>query len=219
MESRHLQSLKMSLCCLKYVMNPPFVTYFLVSFQSQIASLKSQLERVQEERDTASGEGTRHGDASRRLEREVRELREQLAEAESREEDALSKKLSLVSVLTLKVLNFWKWSGWISWQFLQLKPLVVGHGGSSAGSYLANPTSPIPSHCGVIVLFKSVPVHQLSWLALLKSWGAGLRSTLKYYVDCWIFVFLSDIHFACAVNLLCLVKCLYIWHLLSRVLT
>ena len=43
---------------------------------------------------------------------------------------------------------------------------MVGHGGSSAGSYLADPTSPIPSHCVVTILFKSVPVHQLSWLAL-----------------------------------------------------
>ena len=41
---------------------------------------------------------------------------------------------------------------------------MVGHGGSSAGSYLADPTSPIPSHCPVIILFKSVPVHQRSWL-------------------------------------------------------
>ena len=48
----------------------------------------------------------------------------------------------------------------------QLKTLLVGHGGSSAGSYLANPTSPIPSHCAVIILFKSVPWHQLSWLVL-----------------------------------------------------
>ena len=42
---------------------------------------------------------------------------------------------------------------------------MLGHGGSSAGSYLADPTSPIPSHYAVIILFKSVPVHQLSWLA------------------------------------------------------
>ena len=27
---------------------------------------------------------------------------------------------------------------------------MVGHGGSSAGSYLADPTSPIPSHCGCL---------------------------------------------------------------------
>ena len=32
---------------------------------------------------------------------------------------------------------------------------MLGHGGSSAGSYLANPTSPIPSHCAVIILFQS----------------------------------------------------------------
>ena len=28
---------------------------------------------------------------------------------------------------------------------------MVGHGGSSAGSYLADPTSPVPSHCASIV--------------------------------------------------------------------
>ena len=43
---------------------------------------------------------------------------------------------------------------------------MVWHGGSSAGSYLTDPTSPIPSHCAAIVLFRSAPVHQLSWLAL-----------------------------------------------------
>ena len=39
---------------------------------------------------------------------------------------------------------------------------MVGHEGSSAGSYLADPTSPIPSHCAVIILLKRVAVHQLS---------------------------------------------------------
>ena len=34
---------------------------------------------------------------------------------------------------------------------------MVGHGGSSAGSYLADPTSPMPFHCAVMILFKSVP--------------------------------------------------------------
>ena len=29
---------------------------------------------------------------------------------------------------------------------------MVGHGGSSAGSYLADPTSPIPSHCASVVV-------------------------------------------------------------------
>ena len=47
-----------------------------------------------------------------------------------------------------------------------LKPLMVGHGGSSAGSYLADPTSPIPSQYAVIIIIKNVPVYKLSWLIL-----------------------------------------------------
>ena len=43
-------------------------------------------------------------------------------------------------------------------QLLLLKNLLVRHEGSSAGSYLADPTSPIPSHCAVIILFKSVKI-------------------------------------------------------------
>ena len=58
------------------------------------------------------------------------------------------------------------WREWIFWQLLQFKTLMLGHGGSSAGSYLVDPTSPIPSHCAVIILFQSVSVHQLSWLTL-----------------------------------------------------
>ena len=59
-------------------------------------------------------------------------------------------------------------------QLVSLNHLWSGMGeggegrGSSAGSYLADPTSPISSHCAVIILFNSGPVHQLSWLALLR---------------------------------------------------
>ena len=35
---------------------------------------------------------------------------------------------------------------------------MLGHGGSCAGSYLADPTSPIPSHCAVIILFQSASI-------------------------------------------------------------
>ena len=35
---------------------------------------------------------------------------------------------------------------------------MVGHMGSSAGSYLADPTSPIPSHCASIVATSTVRV-------------------------------------------------------------
>ena len=45
---------------------------------------------------------------------------------------------------------------------------MVEHGGSSASSYIADPTSPISSHSAVIILFKkSAPVHQSSRLELL----------------------------------------------------
>ena len=63
-------------------------------------------------------------------------------------------------------------------------------GESSASSYLANLTSPIPSHCIVIILFKSVPVHQLSWLSLwevvnshlcLVCWCFSLYLTTPYH--------------------------------------
>ena len=36
---------------------------------------------------------------------------------------------------------------------------MVGHRGSSAGSYLADPTSPIPSHCASIVATSTVRVN------------------------------------------------------------
>ena len=35
---------------------------------------------------------------------------------------------------------------------------MAGHGGSSAGSYLADPTSPIPSHCALIVATSTLRV-------------------------------------------------------------
>ena len=37
---------------------------------------------------------------------------------------------------------------------------MVGHGGSSAGSYLTDPTSPIPSHCASIVATSTVRVNR-----------------------------------------------------------
>ena len=37
-----------------------------------------------------------------------------------------------------------------------------GMGDVGSARYLADPTSPIPSHCAVIILFQSVAVHQLS---------------------------------------------------------
>ena len=38
---------------------------------------------------------------------------------------------------------------------------MVGHGESSAGSYLADPTSPIPSHCASVVMTSTLRVNIL----------------------------------------------------------
>ena len=47
---------------------------------------------------------------------------------------------------------------------------MVGHGGSSAGSYLANPTSPIPSHCASIVVTSTLRVKRVASLTFLFPW-------------------------------------------------
>ena len=52
---------------------------------------------------------------------------------------------------------------------------MVGHGGSSAGSYLADPASPIPSHCASIVATSTVRVKLLTSKPLL------ILQTRKYY--------------------------------------
>ena len=41
---------------------------------------------------------------------------------------------------------------------------MVGHEGSSAGSYLADPTSPIPSHCASIVATSTLRVNHYEQL-------------------------------------------------------
>ena len=64
-------------------------------------------------------------------------------------------------LLTLTVLNFWKFSSYCC-----LKPLMVGHGGSSAGSYVTDPTSPIPSHCALIIATSTLRV---------KTFTSGLQ--------------------------------------------
>ena len=46
--------------------------------------------------------------------------------------------------------------------YYSLKPLRSGMGEVVPARTSPTPTSPIPSHCAVIILFQSVAVHQLS---------------------------------------------------------
>ena len=50
---------------------------------------------------------------------------------------------------------------------------MVGHGGSSAGSYLTDPTSPIPSHCTSIVATSTLRVN------CFPSQGAGMPAVAR----------------------------------------
>ena len=55
---------------------------------------------------------------------------------------------------------------------------MIGHVGSSVGSYLANPTSPIPSHCAVIILFNSKmkqEICEMSAESVCRKITVGLR--------------------------------------------
>ena len=61
---------------------------------------------------------------------------------------------------------------------------MVGHGGSSVGSYLTDPTSPIPSHCASIVTTSTVRVKVITLLTRFLLRGRGKishhRDTTKW---------------------------------------
>ena len=97
-------------------------------------------------------------------------------------------RTSMVTLKSAKFLNIHWDMEWLDlWQLLELKTLMLGHGGSSAGSYLADPTSPIPLHCAVIILVQSVPVHQLSRLKCVstrpRSSDCTLISPWKFFMN------------------------------------
>ena len=56
---------------------------------------------------------------------------------------------------------------------------MIGHGGSSAGSYLANPTSPIPSHCASIVMTSTLRVKSVC------QDRKEIRAAKRSYSDIW----------------------------------
>ena len=53
---------------------------------------------------------------------------------------------------------------------------MVGHEGSSAGSYLADPTSPIPSHSASIVATSTLRVKRVA--------AVPSRHTIKRHIYC-----------------------------------
>ena len=58
---------------------------------------------------------------------------------------------------------------------------MVGHGGSSAGSYLADPTSPIPSHCASIVATSTLRVKHICYPSILYVVAAGIATEMSVW--------------------------------------
>ena len=63
---------------------------------------------------------------------------------------------------------------------------MVGHRGSSAGSYFADPTSPIPSHCASIVATSTLRVNSLFLTSLVFPHIAGEHVIKSSVVQCMV---------------------------------
>ena len=63
---------------------------------------------------------------------------------------------------------------------------MVGHGGSSAGSYLADPTSPIPSHCASIIVTSTLRVKMYKKYTSIREKKILLLFSAPYLLDCFV---------------------------------
>ena len=68
---------------------------------------------------------------------------------------------------------------------------MVGHGGSSAGSYLADPTSPIPSHCASIVMTGTVRVNY--WHNFATFWKLPCCATQRMLAGWCLVAFMRNV--------------------------
>ena len=71
---------------------------------------------------------------------------------------------------------------------------MVGHGGSSAGSYLADSTSPIPSHCASIVAASTLrvkPYLSTQNYEICKILTCNPQAECPFYILCLIWRFAS----------------------------
>ena len=59
---------------------------------------------------------------------------------------------------------------------------MVGHGVSSAGSYLADPTSPIPSHCASIVSSSTLRVNDRYTSNVMDGKPSVLPTMLSLFI-------------------------------------
>ena len=101
-----------------------------------------------------------------------------------------------------------------------LKTLMVGHGGSSAGSYLTDPTSPIPSHCASIVATSTVRVNSHCQGHVPWAFTTVIQFFSHLAVKLELFhkqlPFLEHLFSPCCVVVMCGQSTLCCWLLLSR---
>ena len=77
---------------------------------------------------------------------------------------------------------------------------MVGHGGSSSGSYLADPTSPIPSHCASIVTTSTLRVKNhtntevLIQMSMISKDNTSEFISELYLEDCSSLIRLNSIY-------------------------
>ena len=71
---------------------------------------------------------------------------------------------------------------------------MVGHGGSSAGSYLDDPTSPIPSHCAVIILFKQCPGALIIVTRTVRIYRFHSSSLLTLFMPLLVYIYIWNVN-------------------------
>ena len=80
---------------------------------------------------------------------------------------------------------------------------MVGHGRSSAGSYLADPTSPIPSHCASIVVTSTLRVKSVAFCIVVLH---SALVTLDYTPGYLLLVLDLPLNYWCMLYIFCLIS-------------
>ena len=87
---------------------------------------------------------------------------------------------------------------------------MVGHGGRSAGSYLADPTSPIPSHCASIVVTSTVRVKTVSQGYLLTHHKQHYILMSVDNLLVWVKAHKTGTHVYCTLSIYALMLLVYL---------
>lgn len=74
-----------------------FMSSYLWLFQSLVTRLKENLEKMTEERDQRIGSENREKDQNKRMQRQIRDIKEEMTELSKKEAEASRKKHELVS--------------------------------------------------------------------------------------------------------------------------